>query len=227
MTFAVRLIRVGDSSVVAEFPERIDPAINAKCVHVAQEIRAAAIPGIRDVVPTYRTVAVYFDALRADLARIEQELTRAASQPGPHAITTAATHRIPVCYGGAYGPDLGAVAAFGGISEEDAIELHAGRSYAVFMIGFVPGFAYLGVVDQRIAVPRRTTPRTTVRAGSVGIAGPQTGVYPSDTPGGWQLIGRTPQRLFDPDRPRPSVLQAGDRVQFFRIDVGEWERFAS
>jgi KipI family sensor histidine kinase inhibitor len=122
--------------------------------------------------------------------------------------------RIPVSYGGEFGPDLAAVAAFGRCTEEDVIRLHARKVYRVYMLGFLPGFGYMGSVDPRIAMPRLETPRMRVAAGSVGIAGAQTGVYPTDTPGGWRIIGRTGTRMFDPAWERPFLLKAGDLVQF-------------
>ena len=131
--------------------------------------------------------------------------------------------RIPVCYGGDLGPDLEEVASFAGMAEADVIRVHAGGTYRVFMLGFVPGFAYLGIVDQRIAMSRHATPRVRVPAGSVGIAGVQTGVYPAETPGGWQLIGRTPLKPFDPSRDEPFLLKAGDAVQFHPIDRAEYD----
>ena len=133
---------------------------------------------------------------------------------------------MPVCYGGGLGPDLSAVAAFGGVTEAEVATLHSSRPYRVFMLGFVPGFAYMGTVDQRIAAPRLASPRTRVPAGSVAIAGEQTGIYPMDTPGGWLLIGRTTVKPFDPARPRPFLFKAGDLVQFYAVDRAEHDRRA-
>jgi inhibitor of KinA len=134
--------------------------------------------------------------------------------------------RIPVCYGGEFGPDLAGVAAFAGLAESDVVSAHSAATYRVFMLGFVPGFAYLGVVDARIAMPRHATPRVRVPAGSVGIAGVQTGVYSGETPGGWQLIGRTPLKPFDPARDEPFLMEAGDAVQFYPIDRAEYDRWS-
>ena len=227
MTELVRIVRAGDSSIVAEFPERIDPEVNARCISLAETLGRLAIPGVRDVVPTFRTVAVYFDPLQTDLARLHSELTRAAESVDSGVRPATTSRRVPVCYGGEFGPDLPEVAAAAHLTEGQVVAIHTTTVYRVFMLGFAPGFAYLGVVDQRIAVPRRAVPRTRVPAGSVGIAGMQTGIYPADTPGGWQLVGRTPQMMFDPRRHSPSLLQPGDQVQFFAIDAAEWDRFAS
>lgn len=221
-----RIVPAGDSLTVVEFEARIDPLINARVVWLAHELQVAGIVGVRDVVPTYRSVAVYFDPLRTDydrlIARLEREAGRSADRPpeGGRPI------RVPVCYGGACGPDLPAVATFANMSAEEVVAVHAGTIYRVFMLGFVPGFAYMGIVDVRLAVPRHRTPRLRVPRGSVGIAGAQTGIYPIETPGGWQLIGRTPLEPFDLSRPAPFLFKAGDAVQFVPIDWSEYERLA-
>jgi inhibitor of KinA len=224
---AVRFVPVGDSAILVEFGDRIDPAINARCIAVAESVRASAPAGVRDVVPTFRSVAVYFDPLQVDYARLLEQLQRAAAEARMPPSTPAQTHHVPVCYGGEFGPDLAAVAAYARLTEDETIARHATRTYRVFMLGFVPGFAYMGVVDEQIAAPRRETPRARVAAGAVGIAGLQTGIYPTDTPGGWQVIGRTPLRLFDARHAKPSLFRPGDAVQFFSIPRNEWDRFAS
>jgi inhibitor of KinA len=221
-----RIVPAGDSALIVEFEERIDPAINARAIALADSLQAAAIAGVRDVVPTYRSVAVFFDPLRTNYDTLLERIERDAGRPAPDAARQAEPLRIPVCYGGDLGPDLGAVAAFGGISADEVIALHASATYRVFMLGFVPGFAYMGIVDARIAAPRHSTPRVRVPAGSVGIAGVQTGIYPAETPGGWQLIGRTPIKPFDANRAQPFLMKAGDAVRFYAIDRAEYGRFA-
>lgn len=220
-----RIVPLGDSALGVEFADRIDPAINARCIAAADALMAASIPGVRDIVPTFRSVAVYFDPLTTDQPALRQILVRAAASSSTATIASARTIRVPVCYGGDDGPDLPAVAAFAKSTPDDVIKRHASATYRVFMLGFVPGFTYMGMVDDRIAAPRHETPRTKVPAGSVGIAGRQTGIYPSEVPGGWQLIGRTPLQIFDSRRPQPSLFRAGDVVQFFPISRGEWDRF--
>ena len=217
-----RLVPAGDSALIVEFEERIDPAVNARAIALADAVRAAAIAGIRDVVPTYRSVAVYFDPLSTNYDALVASLERGAVQPfvePPDRVPI----RIPVCYGGDFGPDIARVAEFGHMKEGDVVAIHSSASYRVFMLGFVPGFAYMGIVDARIAVPRRSTPRVRVPQGSVGIAGAQTGVYPAETPAGWQLIGRTPVNLVDLSRAEPFLLKAGDAVQFFPVDRGQFD----
>ena len=219
-----RIVPAGDSVLVVELDERIDPAVNARAIAVADAIQAAGLAGVRDVVPTYRSVAVYFDPLRTDYDRLHELVERAAAQAGPDASAQLAPVRIPVCYGGDFGPDLESVAARVTLTADEVVRLHAGRTYRVFMLGFVPGFAYMGILDVRIAVPRHSSPRVRVPLGSVGIAGVQTGIYPAETPGGWQLIGRTPVKPFDPSRAKPFLLKAGDAVEFYPIDRAQYDR---
>lgn len=219
-----RIVPAGDSALIVEFEERIDPVVNARTIACAEAVRRAAVAGVRDVVPTYRSVAVYFDPLRTDSDLLMERIAHEAEHASSAAEITSAPVRIPVCYGGEFGPDLAAVATFAHITEAEVVRLHSSATYRVFMLGFVPGFAYLGLVDERIAMPRRSTPRVRVPAGSVGIAGVQTGVYPAETPGGWQIVGRTPLKPFDPRRREPFLMKAGDGVQFYPIDRPEFDR---
>lgn len=214
----------GDSAIVVQLGARIDLEINARVTRLADAVQAAAIPGVRDVVPTYCSVAVFFDPLRTDYPGLVGWLERQVDQLTGLPIAEPRSVEIPVCYEGEFGPDLAAVAAFAGRSPQDVVAIHASRTYRVFMLGFMPGFAYLGVLDPRIAMPRRATPRPRVPSGAVGIAGEQTGIYSVETPGGWQLIGRTPLAPFDPARSVPFLLQAGDAVRFVPIDRDEYQR---
>jgi inhibitor of KinA len=213
---APAIVAAGDSALVLRLGDTIDVEVNARALRVAQHVQAARDAAIRDIVIGYASVTVYFDPLAADAAMIRERLARAdrlgsaAAAPAPRRAT------LTVAYGGEAGPDLTEVATFAGCSEEEVIALHLGRDYRVFFLGFLPGFPYLGLVDERIAVPRRDTPRLRVPAGSVGIAGRQTGVYPTTSPGGWRLIGRTDAVLFDPARGEPALLQPGDTVRFTR-----------
>ncbi len=218
-----RIVRGGDSALTLELEDVIDPAVNARAVAAAAAVRTARVAGVRDVVAAFRSVTVYFDPVRTDVGSLEQVLSRAAAS-APGARTPGRERRLPVCYGGDLGPDIGEVAAFAGLSEDDVVQRHTAPAYRVFMLGFVPGFAYLGVVDDVIAMARRPVPRTRVPAGSVAIAGRQTGVYPCDTPGGWRVIGRTPVRLFDAGREEPSLLAPGDAVRFDAIDRSTFDR---
>jgi inhibitor of KinA len=206
---------MGDGCLSIVFDEKIDPRINARCVALAADVERRRLIGVRDVVPAYHTVSVYFDPRKINRASFQKELEQASrTTAGEGPATGADLIHISVTYGGEDGPDLASVAAFASCSEEDVIRLHTENVYRVYMLGFLPGFAYLGSVDSRIAMPRLDTPRLRVPAGSVGIAGAQTGIYPSEVPGGWRIIGRTSFKLFDPARAEPSMLKAGDRVKF-------------
>jgi inhibitor of KinA len=221
----VRITAAGDSALVVEFDttgsfnNEPNVDVNARAIALASEVRTAAIEGILDVVPTMHTVGVYFDALKLDAPGLAARLRQAADRFIPEAALEEAgpLHRIPVQYGGAFGPDLADVASMAGLSEQAVVSQHSSPVYRVFMLGFSPGFAYMGPVEASIAVPRRATPRTVVPVGSVAIAGRLTGVYPSESPGGWQLIGRTPVRPFDLNRAQPFLFKAGDRVQFYAL----------
>jgi inhibitor of KinA len=220
----VRIVLSGDSTIVVQLEARVDLEINARVTRLADAVQAAAIPGVRDVVPTYCSVAVFFDPLRTDYAGLVGWLERQLDQLTGLPIAEPRPIEVPVCYEGELGPDLAAVAAFAGISPQDVMAIHASVTYRVFMLGFMPGFAYLGVLDPRIAMPRRPTPRSRVPSGAVGIAGEQTGIYSVETPGGWQLVGRTPLEPFDQTRPVPFLLRAGDAVRFVPIDRDEFRR---
>ena len=215
------LTRVGDAALAVEFEPRIDPAVNARALAVGAALRAARHAGVLDVVEGFCTVTVVFDPLRTDVGRVAAELeTAAARRRG--SVEAGREVALPVCYGGPHGPDLEQVAAFAGCGADEVVALHSGAVYRVYMLGFLPGFAYLGSVDPRIAIPRRRSPRLRVPAGSVGIAGLQTGVYPLEAPGGWHLIGRCPVRIFDLERAEPFRLQAGQRVRFEPITEAEY-----
>jgi KipI family sensor histidine kinase inhibitor len=220
----VRLVAAGDAAMIAEFDERIDPALNARVVSMADALARELLPGVRDVVPTFRSVTVYFDPLTTDVSGLSRRLRDLAISVNTPVTSSGALIEIPVCYGGELGPDLHDVARFAGISPDEVVTRHVSPIYRAFMIGFLPGFAYLGVVDGRIAAPRRGAPRISVAAGSVGIAGAQTGVYPRVSPGGWNIVGRTPLVMFDPDGDRRSRVMPGDMVRFQAVTRSEFDR---
>lgn len=211
-----RIVALGDACVSLQFAAAIDPAVNTKCIAVAESLERLAVRGVRDVVPTYNAVTVHFDPLSTDRDALSELLHRLAAAPSLEG-TASRTIEIPVRYGGDAGPDLATVATFANCSEADVVRLHAQTAYRVYMLGFLPGFAYMGTVDSRIAMPRLDTPRLRVRAGSIGIAGAQTGIYPCDTPGGWRIIGQTSVKIFDATRSEPFLLKAGDRVTFVAL----------
>ena len=214
----IRLL--GDRLLVVDLGAEMNPAVNARVHRCARLVAAAALPGVREVVPAISSFGVHVDPGRialADLVDLVQRALARSEEETPSDADALPTVAIPVRYGGECGPDLPDVAAWAGLSEDQVCERHAAMTYRVFMLGFSPGFAYLGVVDPTIAVPRLEIPRLRVPAGSVGIAGSQTGVYPRTGPGGWRIIGRTSISLFDPGATPPARLQPGQPVRFVPV----------
>lgn len=214
-----RLLASGDSAVLVVFGDEIDPALNRRVHALAAYLRAAALPGLGEAVPGYATLLVHYDPARLDETQVRARLAQALDvlAAGPAAAAPPRWFEIPVRYGGEAGRDLDFVAQHAGLTPDEVVGVHASRDYLVYMMGFTPGFAYLGELDARIAVPRLEIPRVRVPAGSVGLAGRQTGLYPIDSPGGWRLIGRTDAALFDLGREPPSLLAPGDRVRFVPV----------
>ena len=229
---AVRLYPLGDAAIVLQFGESIDPATHRAIQAVGAYLAGHPFGGLREVVPAFTTLTVYYDPwLVSEHGQHSpyEKVAETLRQLLPKAQATAAATEsvvteIPVCYGGEFGPDLDFVAQHAGLTPAEVIARHAAPDYLVHMIGFAPGFPYLGGLDARLATPRRAQPRPLVPAGTVGIAGPQTGIYSLPTPGGWQLIGRTPLRLFNPEWDAPSRLRAGQRLRFVPIGAAEFQR---
>ena len=217
-----RVVAAGDSAWLIELPDRLDAEVNGRAIEIAWQIEQAALAPVTDVVVGYRSVMVYCDPLAPGADGMQSRLERIAGERPSRDASHGRLVDVPICYGGEYGPDLADVAAFAGCAPETVIARHLDAEYRVFVVGFVPGFAYMASVDPSIAAPRRPSPRLSVPAGSLGIAGRQTGIYPAPTPGGWNLIGRCPIRPYDPDRAEPFLLRAGDRVCFRRISDEEY-----
>jgi inhibitor of KinA len=219
----VRILAQGEGGLVVELGDAIDDAVNARVHALAAAVRASLGDAV-EVVPSYRSLLVLHDPValpRPGLVRRVRALADglgATPVSGPHRVV-----RLPVCYGGEHGMDLEEVAARTGLSVEAVVALHAAPVYRVHLIGFTPGFPYLGGLDARLTVPRLEVPRGRIPAGSVAIGGGQTGVYPIESPGGWRLVGRTPLRLFDPLRPHPFLLAAGDGLRFVPIPASAFE----
>jgi len=209
-----RIYPVGDAALGVAFGDKISPKSNARVLALADALTRQPMAGLGEIIPAYTSLLVRYDARTLDWPTLAEHVHNLITSLPDAPVVTGRSVVIPVVYGGEYGPDLTDLAARHGISEQEVIALHAGRSYQVYMLGFTPGFPYLGEVDEHIATPRLATPRSTVPAGSVGIAGNQTGVYPIESPGGWQIIGRTNLRLFDPQSNPPTLLSAGDVVTF-------------
>lgn len=216
MTRYPRILPVGDSALTVEFGDRIDPALNARVRALDRAIAERSLPGLIEAVPTYRSLLVRYDPGVLDLSQLRGELLERADRPGA-AAPPGRLHLIPTRYGGEDGPDLALVAGSLGLSESEVVRLHLSQEHTAFMLGFMPGFAYLGLLPESLDTPRRSTPRTRVPRGSVAVAGRQTGIYPAASPGGWNLIGRTNLALFDPWAESPSLILPGDRVRFTAI----------
>ncbi|HEY2347335.1 MAG TPA: 5-oxoprolinase subunit PxpB [Xanthomonadaceae bacterium] len=219
-----RIERLGDAALLLRFGDSVDAALNRRVHACAEALRAQAPGWLSELTPAYASLALHVDAARIGSDDPLEPAQRWLQDwlASARIDTQSAASRlvdIPVLYGGAAGPDLANVAARAGIDVEEAAARHAAADYTVAMLGFAPGFPYLLGLDARLATPRHATPRRRVEAGSVGIGGAQTGIYPDAGPGGWQLIGRTPLRLFDVRREQPSLLRAGDRVRFIAIDA--------
>lgn len=216
---------VGDRAISIDFGQVIDPTINRHIRQTIERIKELQLEGIIELVPTYFALLVEYDAMLYSYSEIcniiEPTLEEGMANTTNELVTVV---EVPTVYGGEFGPDLSFVASHNHLSEDEVISIHSGTDYLVYMLGFIPGFTYLGGMDPRIATPRLSSPRTLIPAGSVGIAGEQTGTYPSDSPGGWQIIGRTPVTMYDMSKAQAALLKAGDYVRYVPIDESEFHR---
>ena len=216
---------VGDRAISIDFGQVIDPKINRYIRQTIERIKELQLEGIIELVPTYCALLVEYDTMRYSYSEIcniiEPTLDEGMTNTTNELVTVV---EVPTVYGGEFGPDLSFVASHNHLSEDEVISIHSGTDYLVYMLGFIPGFTYLGGMDPRIATPRLSSPRTLIPAGSVGIAGEQTGTYPSDSPGGWQIIGRTPVTMYDMSKAQAALLNAGDYVRYVPIDESEFHR---
>lgn len=213
----VKILSAGDSALVAQFGDTIDPAVNDQVHALAGKLKNENIPGIREMIPTFRSLLIQYDpsvlnhmTLRKTILRLEKETVQSAH-------TGKRILEIPCCYGSHFGPDLADMEKYTGLSREEIIERHSSVDYKVYMLGFLPGFVYLGGLDPKLEMPRLATPRVKIPQGAVGIGGSQTGVYPLESPGGWRLIGSTPVDFYDPCREEPVLCRAGDSIRFVPI----------
>ncbi len=219
-----RFRTAGDRCLVVELDNQISRAVSRRVRILSEKIRP--LPGVTALVPTYRSVVVHYDPLEISHRDLVREIISRVSSRRPAGGSTHRTVEIPTCYGGELGPDLDFVARHHGLTAEQVISLHSGKLYHVYMLGFLPGFPYLGELHRRLITPRLKNPRSVVPAGSVGIGGSQTGIYPVDSPGGWRIIGRTPLKLYDPGKNPPVLLKAGDCVRFVEISEAEYRRLS-
>ena len=220
----IKLLTAGDSSILLQFGNTIDPAINRKIAATVQLMREQHINGVTDVIPAFCSLLINYDPRVISYEQIKRRMEALVKIDVTAGDTRKRVFEIPVCYGGEYGPDIQNIADHAGLSVEEVIQIHTSRDYLIYMLGFLPGFTYLGGLDERIHTPRLANPRIRIPAGSVGIGGSQTGIYPMDSPGGWQLMGMTPVKTYDPDREMPILVEAGDYIRFVAIDEGEFHR---
>lgn len=223
----VKILLCGDRAISLEFGTEITPEISTKIRAFQVALEDSALPGIVETVPAYCSLMIYYDPSVIRFASLADHLLKLSDHLSQIPVLPSEVLEIPVLYGGEAGPDLDYVAAHNGLTTEEVIRIHSSREYLIHMLGFTPGFTYLGGMSDRIAVPRMENPRIKILAGSVGIAGTQTGIYPVDSPGGWRLIGRTPVRMYDPYRATPILPRAGWYIHFYPIDQQEYTRIAA
>lgn len=223
----MKLLLLGDSAVSAQFGEEICPEINQQVTALRDALEEAAakgeIQGLGEMVPTYCALLINYNPLVLSYDELSAKLEELSQGLVVKSDTDRQVVEIPVAYGGEYGPDLAEVAAAHGMTEQQVIDIHSQPEYPIYMLGFVAGFPYLGGMSEKIATPRKESPRLKIEAGSVGIAGSQTGIYSVESPGGWQIIGRTPLKLYDTDREQPVLLSAGQYIKFKPISGAEYE----
>lgn len=219
------IIRINESTILVEFGDKIHEDINKKVRAFSEYLDKHVFKGMIEYIPAFSSVAVIYDPVKVKYEKVHLLLKDILYNLKSSIQEEGTIIKIPVCYGGKFGPDIQYVAQYNKISVDDVIKIHSSGEYLVYMIGFAPGFPYLGGMSNKIAAPRRKSPRISIPKGSVGIAGQQTGVYPISTPGGWQIIGSTPEELFMPEKYPPSLLKVGDIVKFYPISIEEYEKY--
>jgi KipI family sensor histidine kinase inhibitor len=215
----VRFLSAGDRALVVEFGDRVDQALSEGVLRLDAIIRSSPPVGIVETVPTFRSLAIYYDPLLTSWAELQRAIGPLLDL-GDDPRSSARLWHVPVCYEGAFAPDLAEVARLTGLTPNDVVAVHSGIRFHVYMLGFLPGFPYMGDLPPQLALPRRADPRLRVPAGSISIATSLTAIYPYESPGGWHLIGATPIRMFDPERSNPALFAPGDVVKFQPIDAG-------
>jgi len=216
---------MGDRGLLLEFGDEISREINEKVRRMALAIHAEAIEGIIETIPTYRSLLIIYNPVILPMEDLKERLKRMEKGLQQTPLPEPKLTRIPVVYGGNYGPDLEEVAKYLHVSPEEVVQLHCSKPYLIYMIGFMPGYPYMGELPQALVTPRLKTPRLLVPKGSVAIAQRQTGIYSMESPGGWQILGRTPVELFHPEKDPPALLQMGDFVQFHQISEKEFKEW--
>ncbi len=220
----VKILTEGDSSILLVFKQEISPDINGKITAFVHLLKEQQIEGVIDMIPAFASLLINYDPRMIRYEELKERLEILLKLEVEEQQKLKKIFEIPVCYGGEYGPDLEAIAEHAGLSAKEVIDIHTSKDYLIYMLGFLPGFSYLGGLDERIHTPRLANPRIRIPAGSVGIGGSQTGIYPLDSPGGWQLLGLTPVKTYDPKREKPILFEAGDYIRFVPVDEAEFLR---
>ena len=218
----VRFLTCGDCAITVAFRQEIREETNQKIRYLAEKLQKANIHGLLETVPTYCSLTVYYEPLILPRKKLEKMILHQLSSYREDTAERKRVFEIPVCYEGEFAPDMEDVCRLTGLSREQVVKLHSSVDYLIYMLGFLPGFPYLGGLDEKLFTPRLETPRVRIPAGSVGIGGEQTGIYPLDSPGGRQLIGTTPVTVYDPGREQPIPYQAGDRIRFCPVTEKEF-----
>lgn len=222
-----RFLLAGDRGLLVEFGASIDPEINQKVRQIFLSLEKMPIEGVTEVIPTYRSILIFYDSFQSDPERLKKQILDRENKLDKWEIPLPETIGIQVAYGDDFGPDLEFVAQHNNLTPEEVIQIHTSGTYLIYMLGFTPGFPFLGGLSEKIFTPRLEKPRQLVPAGSVGIANNQTGIYPIDSPGGWQIIGKTPIKLYDPTGSPPILLKAGNYLKFTRISRKEFLEIAN
>ena len=221
-----KILPAGESCLFVEFGDRVSRELNARVTALKAALEAAPLPGVTELVPTYRSLAVNFDPLTVDLAALKARLNDEAAALGECEAQSGVTVRVPACFGGEYGPDLADVAAHCGLDEDEVVRRYCASPLYCYMNGFTPGFPYLGGMDESLTTPRLKSPRTAIPAGSVAIGGAQAGAYSLASPGGWRIIGRVPFPLYDAGRDPSTVIRAGMNVRFYPVSRERFDEIA-